>query len=88
VREDHWIVVRVDDAGVRCDRLSDFVGVAGGRDTGADVKELADAGRACQVTNRVCQERALGANAPAKSGVGGECLLGCLSVDGEVVLAA
>jgi len=44
VGQDHRIVVHVDHVGLRRDRLGDLVGVVRGRDAGADVEELPDAG--------------------------------------------
>src|SRR5215203_6154280 len=52
------VVVHVHDPGVRCDALSDLVGVVGGRQSGADVEELPDPAVCGQVRHRPAQERA------------------------------
>src|SRR6266571_1717196 len=61
VHQHERIVVDVDDARFRGDRLGDLVGVVGGRQAGADVQELADPRLAGQVPDRAAQERPVSA---------------------------
>src|SRR5439155_23065187 len=78
------VVVHVDDAALRGDRLGDLVGVVGGGQAGADVEELPDARLAGQIPD-----------GPDEKGAGGTGdlddireylthLIAELPVDGEV----
>jgi hypothetical protein len=62
VRQHDRIIVDVDHPAVWCLRLGDLVGVAGARDAGADVEELADASVVDQVRDGAGEERAVGAH--------------------------
>jgi hypothetical protein len=53
------VVVHVDDPRFGCDRLDDLVGVARGRDAGADVKELPDPRLPGEVADDPAEERAV-----------------------------
>jgi hypothetical protein len=57
--EDGHVVVDVDDPAFRGGRLRDFVDVAGGRQAGADVKELADSPFFGEEPDHPPQERAV-----------------------------
>ena len=82
------VVVRVHDPRVRGDLLRHLVGVAGHRQPGADVQELADAALGGQVTHHPGQERPVRPHVGHDPRVGGDRLLGRLPVRGEVVLTA
>jgi hypothetical protein len=58
VREDEWIIVDVDHAGLAVDSLSDLVRIVGGGQAGADIQESADS-RADKVGDRAHEELAL-----------------------------
>jgi hypothetical protein len=60
VREHQRIVVRVEHAGVRMDRLRHLVDVGGRRDPGTDVEELADPDLAREVADGTVEERPVG----------------------------
>jgi hypothetical protein len=62
------VVVDVDDAALRRNRLGDFVGVVGGGQAGADVEELADPGLADEMADGAAQE---GRSARAESTMSG-----------------
>jgi hypothetical protein len=88
VQQHHRVVVHVDHAAVRRDRLRDLVHVLHGRQAGAEVEELPDAGLGGQETDHPGQKR------PARPGRLhrlGEDLVGLFRgppVGLEVVLAA
>jgi hypothetical protein len=62
--------------------------VVHGGDTGPDIEELAYARLTGQVANQPPQERAVGPGQVSHARVGGQSLLGGLTISGEVVLAA
>jgi hypothetical protein len=88
VGQDHRIVVHVDHAGRRRDRLGDLVGVVRGRDAGADVEELPNAGLGRQVAHRATQERTVRAHGEDQVRIGLESLVARVPVDLVIVLAA
>ena len=75
VGQDHRIVVHVDHAGRRGDRLGDLVGVVRGRDAGTDVEELPNAGLGRQVAHRATQERTVRAHGEDQVRIGLESLV-------------
>ncbi len=88
VAEHDRVVVHVHDPAVSCHRLGHLVSVAGGRDPGADVKELADPLLPGQVAHRAGQERAVGPDRVDNVRISLDCLIACLPVGCVVVLAA
>jgi hypothetical protein len=88
VHQHHRIVVDIHDAAVRCDRLGHLVGVVRGRQPGADVEELPDAGVRGQVPHGPAEELAVGAGGQPQVRHEHEGLLGRLAIGGEVVLPA
>jgi hypothetical protein len=82
------VVVDVDDPAVRRLALGDLVGVVRGRDAGADVEELPDAGLPGQVPHRPGQELAVGLHRLRQLRIRLQGQLARLAVGGEVVLAA
>jgi hypothetical protein len=88
VGEHDRVVVDVDDPAVRCDLLSHLMGVLGGGQAGADVKELADPRLAGQVAHGPPQEGAVGAHAREDDRADLDDRLGRGPVGGEIVLAA
>jgi hypothetical protein len=87
VHQHERVVVHVDDARFRSQPLGDLVCVVGGRQTGADVQELADPCLADQIPDRAQQKR------PGTAGRAGHVRerrddpVTSLAVDGIVVLA-
>ena len=79
--------VDVHHPGVRRGRLGDLVHVADGRDAGADVDELANAGLG-QLPNHTLEERAVGAAAVGDVRDRRDDGFGGLAIGGEVVRAA
>lgn len=83
-----WVVVDIQHPGVWCDRVGDLVGVALGRNAGADVDELSDAalggeepyGTTEKLPVLLCDEGDVGEKV--------EHTLRRFAVGGEVVLAA
>jgi hypothetical protein len=82
------VIVDVDHGGIRGDALRHLVGVAGGRDAGAGIQELAEAGLGGQVPGRPAEEGPVGAHTVTQPGRRGQHALGRLPVGGEVVRAA
>lgn len=88
VREDHRVVVHVDDPALRRQRLGDFIGVVRHRQPSADIEELTDARSRDQVTHRRDEESALRLHPADDLGVGRLRLLADLAISLEVVFAA
>src|SRR5439155_14279717 len=88
VREDQRVVVDVDDARFRGDRLGHLMGVVRGRQTGADVEELADAGFAGEIPDGTGEEAAGEARVLHNLGEGDTDLVADGPVGREVVFAA
>ena len=92
VGEHDGVVVGVDHTGLRGDALCDLVGVLFGRDPGADLEELADAGLPSQIVHGarveglVGLDRGSGVVETTRARRGGE--VGDLPVSGEVVVPA
>jgi hypothetical protein len=82
------VVVHVDDLRLGGEPLGDLVRVLGGRQAGADVQELADAGLAGQVADRPAEKCPVGAGLLDDARQHLHDLLTDLPVDREVVLAA
>jgi hypothetical protein len=88
VDEHDRVVVHVHDPGGGVGGLGHLMGVAGGRQPGANVQELADAALAGQVAHRPGEERPAGPDVGDDPRIGGDRLLGGITVGGEVVFAA
>jgi hypothetical protein len=88
MHQHEWVVVDVDDAGLRGDRLSDLMRVVGGRQAAADVEELADPRLAGQVSDHAGEESPGGTSDLDDLRVYLPNLISYLAIDGEVVLAA
>jgi len=88
VRQHQGVVVDVDDPRLGDDALGDLVGVVGGRQTGADVQELADARLTGQVGHGADEEAPRGAGHVHDAGKGLAVLVPGDPVDLVVVLAA
>src|SRR6185437_2372969 len=88
VREHQRVVVHVDDPAARRGGLCDLVGVARGRQPGADVEELTDALGSRQVAHRPGQERPVGLGGQPDAGIDADCGVPGAPVGREVVLAA
>ena len=88
VREDHRVVVDVDDPALRSHGLGDLVCVFRHRQPGAEVKELTDTAVRDQVAHRRGEERALRSYSAHDVGVGRLRLLADLAIGLEVVLPA
>ena len=88
VRQHHRVVVDVDDAAGRVDRLGDLVRVAGRGHAGADVEELPYPGLGGQVGHRPAQERAGGRPELRHRRGDGDQQLGGPAVGLEVIAAA
>src|SRR5690348_5088048 len=82
------VVVHVDDPGLRRDRLGDLVGVARGRDAGADVEELADPGFGGEEADGPPEERPVGAGSESRVRIKCEGCVPDSTVGGVVVPAA
>jgi hypothetical protein len=86
--EHNWVVVGIDDPAFRRDGLGDLMGVARGRDAGADVEELPDASFFDQETHCPREVRPVRARGQHDVGEGIDRLIASRPVGGEVVLAA
>jgi hypothetical protein len=88
VVEDDRVVVHVDDPRLGCHQLGDLVGIAGRRDSGADIEELADARVAGEEPYRAREEGAVRLDRETQPRQHRERPLGGLAVRCEVVLPA
>jgi hypothetical protein len=88
VRDDHRVVVHVDDPGTRRDGLRHLVGAAGRRHAGTDVEELPDPGLRRQELDQATLERAGRGAKGAHDRRDGDQLAGRPAVDLEVIPAA
>jgi hypothetical protein len=82
------VVVDIDDPRVRCDGLGDLVGVTGGRQSGADVEELAHPRLAGQETNRADEKSPVSPGGQHDIGEHFLDLVTDRAVGGEIVFAA
>ncbi len=87
MHQDNGVIVHIDNPRVRGGRLCHLMGVAGRRQPGADVKELADSALRGQETHHAGQERPIRPRIGGDPGVNGQRLLGGVPVRSEVVLA-
>jgi hypothetical protein len=88
VREHDRVVVHVHHPALRRDRLSDLVRVAGRRDAGPDVEELADLRLGGEVADSAAEERPVCLRGEGHLRVDLEHRLGRRPVSGVIVLAA
>ena len=86
--EDHRVIVRVHDPGLRSDPLRHLVHVVGGRQPGPDVEELPHSGFPGQVLHGPAEERAVLPRGDPQVGRSLEHLLREGTVGGEVALPA
>jgi hypothetical protein len=88
VGEHDRVVVDVDDAGLRRDRLHHLVQVGLGGDPGADIQELADAAFRGQEPSDPVHEMPVGPHADPHRGPLPECGFGGQAVSRVVILAS
>lgn len=88
MRQDYWVVVRVDDARRRIGRHRDLVHVAHRRQLGADIDQLPYARLVHQIANRPPHESAVNARRLTDIRQTGRNLLGGLTVGRVIILAA
>ena len=72
VQQDDGVVIDVDNARVRCRRVHDLVRVVRGRDAGADIEELPDAGLGGEEPGHPGKERPIGPDRLDDSRISGD----------------